>query len=66
MTIKWNPYEELLDNAYWIADYDYFLYICSVCGVIAIKPYKTCPCCKSEIKYIAEVDKRGCMQNKLA
>ena len=52
-------FEGLANNNYWIADYDYFLFICSACGGIAIKPYKTCPHCKSEIKYIAEVDNNG-------
>ena len=66
MTIKWNPYEELLDNAYWIADSTYLNYICSTCGGIAIKPYKICPHCKNEITYIMEVNTNGCVQNKLA
>lgn len=59
-------FEGLANNNYWIADSTYLNYICSACGGITVKPYKICPHCESEIKYIAEVNTNECVQNKLA
>ena len=52
---------QIEDENYWIADSTYLNFICSACGGIAIKPYKTCPHCKNEITYIMEVNPNGCV-----
>lgn len=66
MTTKWNPYEELLDNTYWIAHPNNATFECIQCGEISLYPYKICPNCKSKMGYIVEADMLGCVQNKLA